>query len=203
LTAELQPRSTVETALVETMAIARWRHLRILAIQKAAFDIEMAREATPSSPPQRAAVVFRKMADNSRSLDLLLRYEISFDRQFSRALSLLMKLRAVSAPPDQDPAPEVVVESAAEPHVDAAPHSASAESSLIFPREPNPGIEHPVPARPSAMPHREGISSLPNQSGHATQAPNLAKRVCNSVSLHIDKKLDEPLYLGSRLPTAA
>ena len=203
LTAELQPRSTAETALVETMAVARWRLLRIWSLQKTAFDIEMARENMPASRPQRAAVVFRKLADNSRSLDLLLRYENSFDRQFSRALSLLMKLRAASAPPDQDPAPEVVVESAPEPHVDSASHPAPTAPRLIFPREPNPGIEHPVTARPSAIPHRDGISNPPNQSGYAAQAANPAKRVCNSVSLHIDKKLDELLYLGARLPTAA
>jgi hypothetical protein len=74
LTAELQPRSTAETALVETLAVARWRLLRIWSLQKTAFDIEMARENMHASRPQRAAVVFRKLADNSRSLDLLLRY---------------------------------------------------------------------------------------------------------------------------------
>ena len=34
LIAEFQPGSTAETALVETMAIARWRYLRILSLQK-------------------------------------------------------------------------------------------------------------------------------------------------------------------------
>ena len=34
LIAEFQPGSTTETALVETMAIARWRYLRILSLQK-------------------------------------------------------------------------------------------------------------------------------------------------------------------------
>ncbi|HYK60164.1 MAG TPA: hypothetical protein VEV85_12090 [Bryobacteraceae bacterium] len=96
LIAEFQPGSTTETALVETMAIARWRYLRILSLQKSRCDLEIASEASSSPKPVRAALAFRKLSDNSRRLDLLLRYETAFDRQFSRALSTLLKLRAQS-----------------------------------------------------------------------------------------------------------
>ena len=94
LTAELKPRTTIEASLVETMAVARWRQLRVLGMQKAEFDLEMARQAVPESKPVRAAIVFRNLADNSRVLDVLLRYEVAYDRQFFRALNLLLKLRA-------------------------------------------------------------------------------------------------------------
>jgi len=95
LTKELQPQTPTESALVETMAIARWRQMRIWGIEKASFDLEMARpEQAAHSKPIRAAIVFRNLADNSRVLDLLQRYETGFDRQFCRALSLFMKLRA-------------------------------------------------------------------------------------------------------------
>src|SRR6516225_2612116 len=93
LVAEFQPSSTAESALVETMSIARWRHMRTLGIQKAGFDLEMSRHPPKGSAAHRAAVVFKNLGDSSRSLDLLHRYENSFDRQFSRALSLLLKLR--------------------------------------------------------------------------------------------------------------
>jgi hypothetical protein len=106
LTLEFRPRTPTEAALVETMAIARWRQMRIWGIQKAAFDLEMARhQDAADSPPIRAAIVFRHLADNSRVLDLAQRYETAFDRQFSRALALLLKLRAV---PDGNPAPTPV-----------------------------------------------------------------------------------------------
>jgi hypothetical protein len=94
LTAEWQPRNTTETALVETMAAARWRWLRVLAIQKMQFDIDMARQPNVPSPLACAAIAFKKLSDNSRTLDVLLRYEVAFDRQFYRALNTLMKLRA-------------------------------------------------------------------------------------------------------------
>ena len=94
-TIEFQPRTPAETNLVESMAIARWRQLRVLHIQRAGFDLEMARQETPEdNAPVRAATVFRNLSDNSRSLDLLLRYETAFDRQFTRALSALLKLQA-------------------------------------------------------------------------------------------------------------
>ena len=107
LIAEFQPRSTAETVLVETMVIARRRYLRILSFHKVQFDLEIAREASPSPKPVRAALAFRKLSVNSRSLDLLLRYETAFDRQFSRALSTLLKLRAQSPAPPPAEQPEL------------------------------------------------------------------------------------------------
>ena len=103
ITAEVNPRTSIEASLVETMAIARWRQMRVWGIQKAAFDIEMARpENANGSPPARAAVVFRGLGDNSRTLDLQHRYETSYDRQFSRALALLVKLRTVKPDSSED-----------------------------------------------------------------------------------------------------
>jgi hypothetical protein len=94
-TAEFQPRTPAEATLVERMAMATWRQLRVCHIQRADFDLEMARQETPEdSPPSRAATVFRTLSDNSRSLDLLLRYETAFDRQFTRSLNTLLKLQA-------------------------------------------------------------------------------------------------------------
>jgi hypothetical protein len=130
LMAEFQPRTTTEVALVETMAAARWRHMRMLDIQKAGFDLEMARQATPSSPAYRAAVVFKNLADSSRVLDVLQRYEVSFDRQFCRALNLLLKLRSVKT------VQAVCCE------VERASSSITSEEKSIFPSEPNPKIEH-------------------------------------------------------------
>ncbi|MBV8841526.1 MAG: hypothetical protein JO307_01835 [Bryobacterales bacterium] len=133
LMAEFQPRTTAEAALVETMVIARWRLLRVLAIQKAGLDLEMARQPSPASPAYQAAIVFKNLADNSRFLDLLSRYEISFDRQFSRALSLLLKLRAASPePPAELPEPL------------SSLTCATFDENIILQSEPNPKTEHPT-----------------------------------------------------------
>src|SRR5579862_6320671 len=62
LTAQLKPRSDAEAAIVETMAIARWKQMRIWGIQKAGFDLEMARLISPCNlPPARAYMVFKNL----------------------------------------------------------------------------------------------------------------------------------------------
>ena len=89
---EYKPRTEAERSLVDTMAVARWRHLRLWGIQKAGFEREMDRHQGP--PVHRAAAAFRSLADSSRALDLAYRYETSFDRQFLRSLKRLEELRA-------------------------------------------------------------------------------------------------------------
>ena len=94
LQAQLHPRSEAEAAIVETMAIARWKQMRVWGVQKAGFDLEMAHlKSSCNLPPARAYMVFKNLADNSRVLDLLHRYETGYDRQFCRAYAFFLKLR--------------------------------------------------------------------------------------------------------------
>jgi hypothetical protein len=91
---DLAPQNEIERALVENMAIARWRLMRLLAIEKSTMKIEMDKHASATPEPcTRAALAFRGLSDGSRALDLLNRYDARFDRQFARALTLLLKLR--------------------------------------------------------------------------------------------------------------
>ena len=71
---EYQPSTPTEDMLVETMAAARWRLLRIWGIQKAALDHDIA-AGTADSPLARAAAAFRTSRDDASSHQLLLRYE--------------------------------------------------------------------------------------------------------------------------------
>jgi len=98
LTLELQPRNSVEAGLVQTMTAARWRLLRMWGMQTAAFELEMARasQSTQASGAVLAAIAFRTLADTSRSFALMHRFEIAYDRQYTRALALLLKLRRAS-----------------------------------------------------------------------------------------------------------
>jgi hypothetical protein len=104
ITAEVQPRTPIEIGLVERMAIAHWRQMRTWAVQKASLDLEMARpENASGSKPARFASVFKNLADNSNLLNLVQRYESSFERSYYRALSYVMKLRESGTSHGADP----------------------------------------------------------------------------------------------------
>jgi hypothetical protein len=76
------------------MTAARWRLLRIWGIQSAGFQLAMARQdLSAGTGAVLAAVAFQSLADNSRALALQHRLEASYDRQFNRALAMLLKLR--------------------------------------------------------------------------------------------------------------
>lgn len=95
LTGEILPEGEIETALVENMAVARWRQMRLWAIEKASLAHEMRKKAQlEPDNPTRAALAFKTLSDESRSLELVNRYETRYDRQYSRALSRLLELRA-------------------------------------------------------------------------------------------------------------
>lgn len=90
-TAEFKPVTPIQTALVENLAVSRWRQMRIWGIEKEGLDQEIRNQGS-GTPPGRAAMAFRNLSDNSRSLDLLNRYETRYDRQFARALARLQEI---------------------------------------------------------------------------------------------------------------
>lgn len=92
------PRDAVEVALVETMAVARWRQIRVWAMEKAGLDYQIGKQDEPVNPPTRAALAFRTLCDESRSLELMNRCETRFDRQFTRALKSLQTLQSEQTP---------------------------------------------------------------------------------------------------------
>ena len=90
---EFQPIGPVENALVETLTVSRWRQMRLWALEGAGLNHQIATQEEPVDPSTRAAVAFRALSDNSRSLELLNRYESRYDRQFGRTLARLTALR--------------------------------------------------------------------------------------------------------------
>ena len=93
LTGEFNPQTATQRALVETMAVSRWRQMRIWAVERATLQSAMeAHDPNTTDGATRAALAFRSLADDSRTLDVLSRYETRFDRQFARSLNLLIKL---------------------------------------------------------------------------------------------------------------
>ncbi len=91
---EHQPQTPTEAMLVDTIAAASWRQSRIWGMQKVAFDYDVASSLVPTnSNPLRAVMALRDSPDNVRTHELMLRYEIAFDRQISRALLRLQQLQ--------------------------------------------------------------------------------------------------------------
>ena len=105
---ELLPVTSIESRYVETMALAEWRRLRILCLEKEQITIEIRRQEaadlsnpagngpddTEVSPIRYTALAFRAMSDESRAQELLNRYEARYDRQYQRALNGLRAHRA-------------------------------------------------------------------------------------------------------------
>jgi hypothetical protein len=92
---DYDPRSSSEVSLVETMAVARWRQLRVWGAQKSVMDRDMALQDPNVGPASvRVIAALRGSPESSCQPEVLLRYEIAFDRQFSRALTRLLALQA-------------------------------------------------------------------------------------------------------------
>jgi hypothetical protein len=98
---EFLPATSTERWLVEKMATAKWRQLRGWIFEREGLVHETCQqtEPPPSSPPdayhpaRRCANAFRSLADTSNALQLMIRYESRFDRQYHNALNQQAKLR--------------------------------------------------------------------------------------------------------------
>jgi hypothetical protein len=98
------PRNATEMSLVETMAVARWRQLRVWGAQKTALDRDMAlQDASVGPAPVRVVFALRGSPETACPPEVLLRYEIAFDRQFSRALARLLALQSKAAARPTEP----------------------------------------------------------------------------------------------------
>src|SRR5580658_9794045 len=65
---EFQPQTPFEESLIENMAVARWRQMRIWGMEKAGMEHEMRRQAEISSSREdtatRSALAFRTLSDD-------------------------------------------------------------------------------------------------------------------------------------------
>jgi hypothetical protein len=116
---------------------------------------------------------FRELADESRTLDLLHRYEVRYDRQFARALNQLMKLADPNNPLTQfcqtNPSASALPPEPPESGVDL-PACAGAEGASRSAVEPPPATEDTArPADPSTEPSPAAID-LPIDKSYPTPA---------------------------------
>ena len=99
--AEFHPRTQIETHHVETMIMCRWRLHRVWEFESACLNHEI--EHLPSasegqSNRTRAFLAFRNLAEQSRSLGLLNRYEAKLASTFISAHKALMDLKPKPVP---------------------------------------------------------------------------------------------------------
>jgi hypothetical protein len=150
--ARFQPADGVEMDLIDDMVTARWRLRRIWTMQTAAFDlkmdqmeVEIAEKFTSIDEPTRTIVAFSNMANNEKSVQLLLRYETTYNRMYNRAMKMLQDLQkdrvnhalsTVSEELRNDPKP---AEPASEPPRPAAVknHPPTQEFDKNHPAQPN------------------------------------------------------------------
>jgi len=100
-----QPADQPEADLVETLASARWRLNRLVAIENKIFekemvfrDPDMTRQLRNMTQVEKLAWTFDHLANNGKSLQLLIRYEGSLNRTYERALKQLQLLQSTRPP---------------------------------------------------------------------------------------------------------
>ena len=98
---KFQPQDDVESELVLQAACARWRLRRVWQLETSLFDLEMdtqremiAKTFERCDEGIRQAIAFKSMADDSRSFDLVRRYEAQLTREYDRAIKALDRARA-------------------------------------------------------------------------------------------------------------
>jgi len=103
-----QPEDVVELDLVDDMVGARWRLRRIAIMQTSAMDLQMdldeneiKKQFQTIDQPTRLTIAFGKLTNKEKSMDLLLRYEVTYSRMFDRARKALQQLQA-KRPPAED-----------------------------------------------------------------------------------------------------
>src|ERR1035441_6233768 len=88
------PSTPTETALVDTMATARWRLIRMSNLEAAIIDHEYAldSESTDLTTPARATLAYRRASDAGLSIELMNRAEARLQQQFNSAFDRLRLL---------------------------------------------------------------------------------------------------------------
>ena len=85
---ELQSETSIEHTLIEKMAAARWRQLRLWGMEKAAMEYQTRQQADSvgrgEDIPTRASLAFATLGD-SRTLDVIMRYDSLCDRPSTSA----------------------------------------------------------------------------------------------------------------------
>jgi len=162
---KFQPQDGVETNLVYEMVAAKWRQQRMWMTESTALELEMddqqidideheakGGEKLIMTNPRRIAMAVTRMANNEKTLELLLRYETSFSRMHDRAMKALFRLREESNlrnDPKPDPPPPT-------PPAKEEPNQASTTTERAESPKQSECTSTPAPAQPEFRPEYYG-----------------------------------------------
>ena len=190
-----QPVNCVEMDLVDQMVASQWRLRRIWFMQTAALDLKMDRQEPEIAKafnkidqPTRLTVAFSTLANEEKSLDLLLRYETTYTRLYQRAINTLIRLRRDTQIEENPPEPITSEELRNDPPQTVAEPVLSPEIALDSPEF----AEMITQLSPEAL--IEFLSSLKSQceaSEPKPKAPN--NRKSNKISIR-------GIFAGSSIP---
>jgi len=97
------PVGPIEDSFVETMALSRWRQMRLVGMERAGIHHQIRTEhdaraeqsgpagVMPLDPATTAYLAFTTINHQNRSLELMNRYETRCERQYERALTRLFE----------------------------------------------------------------------------------------------------------------
>jgi hypothetical protein len=149
-----KPADEVEMNLVDEMVAARWRQQRTWMIQTATLELQMDKQEQQieetmlmCTEPTRIGIAFTTMANDEKTLELLIRYETTFSRMHDRAMKALQRLQTERRQA-RESEPEPVVEPDVQPTVPttsepAQPEKQNLQNDAILPLA-KPQIE-PIP----------------------------------------------------------
>jgi hypothetical protein len=150
---DLQPANQSQLDLVDTMAAARWRLNRLLAMESCLFEQELARnleaidkEFTGVDDTGKMAFTLDKMVNTSKTPAHLLRYESHLNRSYDQALKQLQTLQkmaqaaALEERPNE-PKPAVLPADATQPNEPSAPETTPKTAFAPSTPPPNAPIE--------------------------------------------------------------
>ena len=148
-----QPVTPPERELVEQMAIARWRIRRFVGAETVLIDCEMvrnrekvAKEFGPTDSDLHLAMAIRSLADESRCLSLMSRYESRLQRCHDKAYAALRELqrsRASQPTPQPDPPPAPAVENKILRNEPSAPPDSAPDTPVCTPVGQVPDLPSP------------------------------------------------------------
>jgi hypothetical protein len=145
-----KPANAVEMDLVDQIAAAQWRLRRIWSLQTAALDMKMDQQEVEIDQSTRLTHAFVTMANEEKSLDLLLRYETTYTRMYQRALNTLLRLQR------ENKIDETAVEPATSQELRNDPPS---------PVQPAPKPAEATPQRPLRLVERLKVDAALAESG--------------------------------------
>jgi len=139
---DFEPANQSQHDLVETMVASRWRlnrlvetEAKIIEKEMLLHDDDMEKEFADMIPVEKLAWTIDHLANQTKSLQLLIRYEGSLNRSYERAYKQLQQMQKDRPPQQNEPKPAPLVLPARQNEPKPEPESAP-EASEIAPTSP-------------------------------------------------------------------